>query len=52
MGANFLKQLFVSGFVHSMRGQRGGYILAKSTNVITLVVKRLGGMSSLYEMVH
>ncbi len=36
MVANILKQLCVAGLVQSMRGRRGGYILAKSTNDITL----------------
>ena len=36
MVANILKQLCVAGLVKSIRGQRGGYILAKSTNAITL----------------
>ena len=36
MVANILKQLCVAGLVQSIRGQRGGYMLAKSTNTITL----------------
>ena len=36
MVANILKQLCVAGLVQSVRGQLGGYILAKSTNAITL----------------
>ena len=36
MVANILKQLCVAGLVQSIRGQRGGYLLAKSTNAITL----------------
>ena len=36
MVANILKLLCVAGMVQSIRGQHGGYILAKSTNAITL----------------
>ena len=36
MVANILKLLCVAGMVQSIRGQRGGYILAKSMNAITL----------------
>ena len=36
MVANILKQLCVADLVQSIRGQHGGYILAKSTNAITL----------------
>lgn len=36
MMANILKQLCVAGLVQSMRGQSGGYVLAKTPEEITL----------------
>ena len=54
MVANILKQLCVAGLVQSIRGQRGGYILAKSTNAITLtdIINVTDNPFNLVECVH
>ena len=54
MVANILKQLCVAGLVQSIRGQRGGYILAKSTNAIKLtdIINVTDNPFSLVECAH
>ena len=54
MVANILKQLCVAGLVQSVRGQLGGYILAKSTNAITLtdIINVTDNPFSLVECAH
>ena len=54
MVANILKQLCVAGMVQSLRGQRGGYILAKSTDSITLndIINVTDNPFSLVECAH
>ena len=52
--ANILKQLASSGLIESTRGQRGGYVLARSTEEINLseVIRITDSTFELVECVH
>ena len=54
MVANILKQLASSGLIESTRGQRGGYVLARSTEEINLseVIRITDSTFELVECVH
>ena len=54
MVANILKQLVSSGLIESTRGQRGGYVLARSTEEINLseVIRITDSTFELVECVH
>ncbi len=54
MVANILKQLAASGLIESIRGQRGGYILAKIADQITLseIISITDNPFNLVECVH
>ncbi|MEC8980187.1 MAG: Rrf2 family transcriptional regulator [SAR324 cluster bacterium] len=54
MVANILKQLVSSGLIESTRGQRGGYVLARSTEEINLseIIRITDSTFELVECVH
>ncbi|MEC9296805.1 MAG: Rrf2 family transcriptional regulator [SAR324 cluster bacterium] len=54
MVANILKQLVSSGLIESTRGQRGGYVLAKSAEEINLseIIRITDSTFELVECVH
>ncbi|MEC8939359.1 MAG: Rrf2 family transcriptional regulator [SAR324 cluster bacterium] len=54
MVANILKQLVSSGVIESTRGQRGGYVLARSTEEINLseIIRITDSTFELVECVH
>ncbi len=54
MAANILKQLVGAGVAESIRGQRGGYVLARPAEAITLaeVVRAMDGEFQLVECIH
>jgi Rrf2 family protein len=54
MAANILKQLASAGMTESVRGQRGGYILSRNAESITLaeIVQAMDGEFNLVECVH
>ena len=54
MVANILKQLVSSGLIESTRGQRGGYVLARSADEINLseIIRITDSTFELVECVH
>ena len=54
MVANILKQLVSSGLINSIRGQRGGYVLARSADEINLseIIRITDRTFELVECVH
>ena len=54
MVANILKQMVSSGLIESTRGQRGGYVLARSADEIKLseIIEVIDSPFSLVECVH